>query len=127
MAENKKTILVVEDEPDVLTFLTTLLQDNGYETMTAENGEEALDRVKEKQPDLVSLDISMPETSGVRFYRNMKESADWKDIPIIIVTGISSEFEKFISTRKQVPPPDGYLSKPIDEKEFLELIDKLTS
>ena len=127
MAENKRTILVVDDEPDVLTFLTTLLQDNGYETMTAENGEEAFDRVKEKRPVLVSLDITMPETSGVRFYRNVKESEDWKDIPIIIVTGISGEFEKFISTRKQVPPPEGYVSKPIDEKEFLELIKKLTS
>ena len=127
MAENKKTILVVDDEPDVLTFLTTLLLDNGYETMTAANGEEALDRVKEKRPDLVSLDITMPETSGVRFYRNIRESEDWKDIPVIIVTGISAEFEKFISTRKQVPPPEGYVSKPIDEKEFLELIKKLTS
>ena len=125
MAENKKTILVVDDEPDVLTFLTTLLQDNGYETMTAENGEEAFDRVKEKRPDLVSLDITMPETSGVRFYRNIKESEDWKGIPIIIVTGISGEFEKFISTRKQVPPPEGYISKPIDEQELLGLIKKL--
>ena len=127
MAEDKKTILVVDDEPDVLTFLTTLLQDNGYETVTAVNGEEALGRVKEKRPDLVSLDITMPETSGVRFYRNIKESEDWKNIPIIIVTGISSDFEKFISSRKQVPPPEGYVSKPIDETEFLELIRKLTS
>lgn len=126
MAEEKKTILVVEDEPDVLTFLTTLLQDNGYETMTAEDGEEALARVKEKRPDLVSLDISMPQTSGVRFYRNMKESEEWKDIPIIIVTGISSEFERFISTRRQVPPPEGYISKPVEAKEILELVEKLT-
>jgi CheY-like chemotaxis protein len=125
MAEIKKTILVVDDEPDIMTFITTLLQDNGYETMTAENGEEALDRVKEKRPDLVSLDVTMPETSGVRFYRNIKESEDWKDIPIIIVTGISDEFEKFISTRKQVPPPEGYISKPIDEQELLGLIKKL--
>jgi two-component system phosphate regulon response regulator PhoB len=125
MAE-KKTILVVDDETDVQTFLTTLLQDNGYETMTAENGEEALERIKGKRPDLVSLDITMPETSGVRFYRNIRESGEWKAIPVIIVTGISEEFEKFISTRKQVPPPEGYVSKPINEKEFLDLVKKLT-
>jgi CheY-like chemotaxis protein len=95
--------------------------------MTAENGEEALERVKGSRPDLVTLDITMPETSGVRFYRNMKESNDWNSIPIVIVTGISSDFEKFISTRKQVPPPEGYVAKPIDEKEILELIKKLTN
>lgn len=127
MSGEKKKILVVDDESDVLTFLTTLLDDNGYETMTAENGEEALERVKGSRPDLVTLDITMPETSGVRFYRNMKESNDWNSIPIVIVTGISSDFEKFISTRKQVPPPEGYVAKPIDEKEILELIKKLTN
>ena len=93
MVEEKKTILVVDDEPDIRDFLTTLLQDNGYETVTAGNGEEALDRVKEKSPHLVTLDITMPETSGVRFYRTMKESEEWKAIPIVIVTGIASEFE----------------------------------
>ena len=127
MVEEKKTILVVDDEPDIRDFLTTLLQDNGYETVTAGNGEEALDRVKERSPHLVTLDITMPETSGVRFYRTMKESEEWKAIPIVIVTGIASEFEKFISTRKQVPPPEGYVSKPIAEKEILALLAKLTN
>ena len=127
MSGEKKTILVVDDESDILTFLTTLLQDNGYETVTAGNGEEALESVKKSKPDLVTLDITMPETSGVRFYRNMKESDEWKNIPIVIVTGISSDFEKFISTRKQVPSPEGYIAKPIDEKEILELIAKLTN
>ena len=127
MSGEKKTILVVDDESDILTFLTTLLQDNGYETVTAGNGEEALESVRKSKPDLVTLDITMPETSGVRFYRNMKESDEWKNIPIVIVTGISSDFEKFISTRKQVPSPEGYIAKPIDEKEILELIAKLTN
>jgi CheY-like chemotaxis protein len=57
----------------------------------------------------------------------MKESDEWKDIPIIIITGIASEFEKFISTRKQVPPPEAYVSKPIDPKEILELVKKFTA
>ena len=69
----------------------------------------------------------MPETSGVRFYRDMKESEEWKAIPIIIVTGISGDFERFISTRRQVPPPEGYISKPIEEKEILDLVKKLTN
>ena len=125
MAEDKKTILVVDDEPDVVTFISTVLSDHGYETVTAKDGVEALDRVKERRPDLISLDITMPEKSGVRFYREMRESDEYKDIPIVIVTGLSDDFQKFISTRRQVPPPDGYLSKPIGADDVLGAIQKL--
>jgi CheY-like chemotaxis protein len=125
MAADKKTILIVDDEPDVLTFLSTLFEDNGYATVRALDGNEALSKVKEKSPDLVTLDITMPNKSGVRFYREMKESAGWKKVPIIIVTGVTGEFKTFISTRKQVPPPEGYLSKPIDKTEILNLVKKL--
>ena len=125
MAAEKKTILVVDDEPDVRTFLSTLFEDSGYATVGAQDGNEALSKVKEKAPDLVTLDITMPNKSGVKFYREMKESAEWRKVPIIIVTGVSGEFKAFISTRKQVPPPEGYLSKPIDKTEILKLVKKL--
>ena len=126
MTEAKKTVLVVDDEPDTRVFLTTLLEDNGYTTVEAADGVEALDAVKKSRPGVVSLDITMPEKSGVKFYREMRESDEWKDIPIIIVTGVSGDFEKFISTRKQVPPPEGYLSKPIDKQKLLDLVRELT-
>lgn len=124
---DKKKILVIDDEPDVRTFFTTLLEDAGYETVVAENGQEALEKVENQRPDLITLDISMPETSGVRFYRDMKENEGYKGIPVIIITGISEDFEKFISTRRQVPSPEGYLAKPIDQEEFLETVAKLLS
>jgi len=122
MAEASKTILIVEDEPDTVTYLSTLLGDAGYNTVQAEDGEQALESVRASRPDLITLDISMPKKSGVRFYRDMKESDEWKGIPIIIVTGLSSDFEKFISTRRHVPPPEGYLPKPIDREQMLSLI-----
>ena len=122
MAENKKTILIVEDEPDTATYLSTLLGDAGYDTVAAEDGDQALEKVKASPPDLITLDITMPHKSGVRFYRDMKESEKWKSIPIIIVTGISTDFERFISTRRQVPPPEGYLSKPIDREKMLTMV-----
>jgi CheY-like chemotaxis protein len=127
MSGDKKTILVVDDEPDIRDFISTLLEDNGYATIVAADGGQGIDKVKEHRPDLVTLDITMPEKSGVRFYRDMKESDEWKDIPIIIITGIAADFEKFISTRKQVPPPEAYVSKPIEPKEILELVKKFTS
>jgi DNA-binding response OmpR family regulator len=67
----------------------------------------------------------MPDTSGVRCYRELREHDEWKSIPVIMITGVSEDFRTFISSRKHVPPPDGYLAKPIDEQEFLALVDKL--
>ena len=124
---DKKTVLVIDDEPDTLTFLTTLLEDNGFATVTAADGEQATARLQEMRPDLITLDITMPEKSGVRFYREMKENEATKDVPIIIVTGVADDFERFISTRRKVPPPEGYVGKPIDQAKLIELANKLTS
>ncbi len=126
MSEEKKTILVIDDEPDTVVYISSLLEDNGYATMSAKDGSEALEKINTGLPDLITLDITMPEKSGVRFYRDMKENDAWKNVPVIIITGISKDFEKFISTRSQVPPPDGYLSKPIDRDDLLKLVEKLT-
>ncbi len=123
----KKTVLIVDDEPDTLTYFSSLLEDNGYNVATAVDGEDCLAKLREIKPDLITLDIAMPEKSGVKFYREMRENEAWKDIPVIIITGISEDFKRFISTRKQVPPPEGYLSKPIDKEEFLKLVHKFTS
>lgn len=123
----KKTVLLIDDEPDTLTYFESVLEDAGYRTITAENGDEGLKRLKEEIPDLITLDVTMPEMSGVKYYRILRESEDWKSVPIIIITGVSEDYRKFISTRKQVPPPDGYLSKPIDENELIELVKKILS
>ena len=120
-----KKILVVDDEPDVVTYLATVLRDHGYETLEASNGEEALQVVLRDKPDLVTLDITMPEMSGVRAYRVMKEDPALKRIPVIIVTGISHDFKQFISTRPQVPPPEGYLEKPVKPEDLLAEVKRL--
>ena len=127
MSINNKTVLVVDDEPDTLTYFASLLEDHGYNVITAIDGEDCLARLKETIPDLITLDMAMPEKSGVKLYRELKENDTLKNIPVIIITGISDDFKKFISSRKQVPPPDGYLSKPIDKEEFLKLVLKFTS
>ena len=121
-----KKILIVDDEEDIRTYLSTLLGDQGFETLLAKDGEEAWKQVEANSPDLISLDISMPQKSGIKFYREMKADDRWKKIPIIIVTGVSEDMRKFLSSRHQVPPPEGYLSKPISPEEILALISKLT-
>jgi len=125
MAEDMKTVLVVDDEPDARDFLGTVLEDNGYATVMARDGVEAISILEAGAPDLVTLDITMPEKSGVAVYRRLKEDDQLKSIPVIIVTGVSGEFEKFISTRRQVPPPEGYISKPVDHEQFLKMVAEL--
>jgi len=123
----KKRILVIDDDPDIVTYLTTLLEDNGYEPSKAFDGQEGIDKTKAEHPDLILLDITMPEKSGVKFYREVRDDPDLQKIPVVMVTGVMKEFEKFIKTRRQVPPPDGYIQKPINEKLLLSTISALLS
>jgi len=127
MASHKKKVLIIDDEPDTCTYFSSLLEDNDYEIEIAYDGEEGFAKLRAAIPDLITLDISMPEKSGVKFYREIKENNRWKNIPVIIITGVSDDFRQFISSRRQVPPPEGYISKPIDPEEFLKLVDELTS
>ena len=121
-----KRILIVDDEQDIRTYLSTLLGDHGYETVQAKDGEEALQKVQAEPMDLTTLDISMPEMSGIKFFRTMKMDDRWKNIPIIVVTGVSEDFKKFISSRHHIPAPEGFVSKPINQEEILNLVCMLT-
>ena len=125
MPDGQKTILVVDDDPDARDFFVTVLEDHGYATVSARDGNEALDRIGDGLPDLVTLDITMPEKSGVGVYRKLREDEDLKGIPVIIITGVSDEFKHFISTRRQVPAPEGYLSKPVEPDQLLEKVREL--
>jgi CheY-like chemotaxis protein len=131
VSNGKKKILVIDDEPHVVTYLETLLQDNGYETVAASNGREGMEMVKAQNPDLVCLDITMPEESGIQFYRDLKDDPALQAIPVVIVTAVTGYggdpdgLRKFLSTRRHVPPPEGYFSKPIDKSEFIAKIKQL--
>jgi len=125
MSDDAKTVLVVDDDPDARDFLTTVLHDNGFSTTIAKDGKEALAAVEQHAPDLVALDITMPEKSGVAVYRALREDDRFKGIPVIIITGVSDDFKTFISTRRHIPPPDGYISKPVDHEQFLTMVGKL--
>ena len=127
----KKKILIVDDEPDIVSYLEMVLQDQGYETATAGNGNEAMEAVKRDRPDLVTLDITMPEASGTRFYKEIRLDPDLSSIPVIIVTAVTGlggdkyAYEKFISNRHLVPAPEAYFPKPIDREAFVEAVREL--
>jgi CheY-like chemotaxis protein len=123
----KQTILIIEDEPDVTTYLSTILDDNGYKVETASDGVEAMRKIRTLRPDLISLDISLPTKTGVNIYCELKEDPQLSSIPVVMVTGIQQDFETYIHSQKNLPPPDGFLSKPFLVDELLKVIAKLLS
>lgn len=130
MSGNRR-ILVIDDEPDERVYLSTLFEDNGYVTDTARDGKEGMDKVKAHPPDLITLDITMPEKSGVKFYREIREEPVLSRIPIIVVTGVTGlggrpeEFHEFLASRDDTPQPDGFVPKPVDQANLLETARKL--
>lgn len=126
MTEMKK-VLIVDDEADVRAYLSRLLKENGYAVVTAADGVEAMEKIRAERPAVVTLDMSMPNKSGVKFYREIREDAELKNVPVIVVTGVtgvgkSSDFERFLSTRSQFPPPERFIAKPIEPEEILEAV-----
>jgi two-component system phosphate regulon response regulator PhoB len=128
-----KKILTVDDDPDIIAFVKTVLEENGYVPLVARNGEAGLLMVREEKPALVILDVLMPKQSGIRMYREMKFDEDLKDIPVIVLSGIAKR--TFLRSQEAltefgddpVPEPEAYIEKPVEPEELAEVIEKLVS
>jgi CheY-like chemotaxis protein len=124
-----KKILIVDDEPDMVAFLAALLQDNGYETIEAADGDEALEKVKAERPDLISLDLLMPNKTGIKMFRELRKDPEIANTPVIMVTGFGKgdvpqmDFKQWIHQRS-IKPPEAYIEKPVDKGVFLEAVKK---
>ena len=114
-----KKILIVDDEPDPRAYLEALFRDNGYETMTAVDGDEAMPKTKEFQPDLITLDIIMERETGVKFYRALHKDPALSKIPVIIVSGVTRYKELFARDHATMPKPFAFIEKPIDKETLL--------
>ncbi|MFC1564666.1 response regulator [candidate division KSB1 bacterium] len=120
-------ILIVEDEQDTRIYLSTLLQDNGHEPFEAVDGEDGVNKLDEVKPDLVILDMIMPKESGIKFYRKMKTLDKYKNVPVLVNTGIGAMKELFDHDRKALPKPEAFMEKPIVPDLLLKTIEKLLS
>ncbi|MFC1575711.1 response regulator [Gemmatimonadota bacterium] len=116
-------ILVVDDDPDAREFICTVLSDSDATVVEARDGVEAMEVARREKPDLVTLDITMPEKSGAEVYAEMREDDELRSIPVCIVSG-QPELRKLIYQRV-VPAPDGYLDKPIHEDKLLLSVRKI--
>lgn len=125
-----KKVLVVDDDPDVRSFVVTVLEENQYTPLVAVDGVEGLEMIEKEKPDLVILDVLMPRGSGIRLYRHLKTDETLKTIPVIMFTGIA--LRSFLKSQKaleefkgeKVPEPDIYLEKPVEPQELVDAIRK---
>ncbi len=126
-----KRVLVVDDEMDVRTFISTLLDSNGYKAVVAENGEQGWQKFQEKKPDLVTLDVMMPKESGIKMYRNIKTDPNYAGVPVLVISGLARK--TFLHSQKvldqfknqSVPEPEGYIEKPPEPEELLGEIKRI--
>jgi len=107
-----KKILIIEDDTAIATYLSDLFQDNGYETVVANDGVVGLEKVKTDRPDLITLDIDLPHRSGTLLYASMRRDSEVRDIPVVVVSGVSPRLKKDLPT----------LSKPVDPTLLLRTV-----
>ena len=125
MKETGKKILIVDDEQDVVRWLSILFRENGYHTEWAYDGREGFEKAEASPPDLITLDVSMPRESGIKMYGNLLKSEVTADIPVIMVTVASPKLEEFLGRLRTKKAPAGFFEKPIDKDELLKKVKEL--
>jgi len=126
-----KKVLVVDDDPDVRLFNSSVVQELGHTPIEASNGEEGQQMVARETPDLIILDVMMPLQSGIRLYRALRTDVAFAAIPVIILSGISER--SFLKSQEalsafgggEVPAPEVYLEKPADAETLAHHIGRL--
>ena len=98
-----KQVLVVDDDPNTRKYLSVVLSENGYDPVTACDGEEGLEKIKQLTPDLVVLDVMMPKKSGLTLFKMLKKDPDCEHIPILMLTGVSGILEEQEAHKDETP------------------------
>lgn len=138
-------VLVVDDDPDNVSYLKDVLEDAGYRTVTAKDGLEGMERARESSPDLVLLDLMMPNKSGIRMFQELKAHPELRRIPVVIVTGVSQatgvDFSRLLVRQAETggqpevsatgdtkySRPSGFLEKPVEPEELLRVVQEALS
>jgi len=133
-------ILIVDDDPDNVSFLSLIFEDHGYSTVSANDGNEGLEMAKKEGPDLITLDLIMPGQSGIMMFQDLKKDPDLCEIPVVIISGASEvtgvDFKNFIlkqsfreekqsvetSGSAKFSAPNAFVEKPVDATELMKII-----
>jgi len=124
-------ILLVDDEPDALEFLRDLLEDHDYVVASADSAAAGLAQAKKERPDLICVDVLMPEQSGMSLYQQLKTDPELKNIPVFITSGlnVSRDLDKIEYRRLPdgtiIPEPEGFVEKPVNIQRFMDLVSRV--
>ena len=121
MNENPKRILCIEDEAEMIDLMRLILTRKGYEVSGAAGGQEGLEKVRTEMPDLVLLDLMMPDMGGWEVYQQMKSDEKMKDIPVIIVTAKAQSIDKVLGL--YIAKVDDYIAKPFSPTELIDSVE----
>lgn len=119
-SEEKKTVVCIEDEPDMIDLIRLILNRNGFKLIGAMGGREGLRTVQRVRPDLVLLDLMMPEVDGWEVHRQMKADAELRNIPIVVVTVLERDSEKMRGLQV-----DDYVRKPFIPQELVQRVSNV--
>ncbi len=123
-----KKILVVDDEPDTVAYLTAILEDHEYAVCSAHNAEKAMELLDAELPDLMLVDVMMPGASGLNLIRQVRTHPRCGDLPVVVVSGkaevLREGFKSYLD-RFSVKQPDGIAEKPFDPASLLKMVDGL--
>ncbi len=123
MAEDAKRVVCIEDEPEMIDLVRLILGRKGFNVIGANGGIEGLETVQRERPDLVLLDLMMPDMDGWEVYQQMKADDDLRDIPVVVVTAKAQSIDKVLGLH--IAKVDDYITKPFGPQELLESVEKI--
>ena len=123
MSENGKKVVCIEDEPEIIDLVELILSRKGFIVHGANGGKEGLETVKKERPDLVLLDLMMPDMDGWEVYQRMKSDDELAKIPVVVVTAKAASIDKVLGLA--IAKVDDYITKPFGPQELLESVEKI--
>ena len=123
MAEDAKRVVCTEDEPEMIDLVRLTLGRKGFDVIGANGGIEGLETVQRERPDLVLLDLMMPDMDGWEVYQQMKADDDLRNIPVVVVTAKAQSIDKVLGLH--IAKVDDYITKPFGPQELLESVEKI--
>ncbi len=125
MSSEAKRLAYIEDEPEMIDLVRLILARRGYKVLGAHGGQEGLDLVRREQPDLVLLDLMMPDMDGWDVYHQIKSEEATRNIPVIVITAKAQDIDKILGLR--VAKVEDYISKPFSPQDLIERVEQVLS
>lgn len=125
MVKKQKKVIYIEDEPEMIDLVTLILNRKGFTVKGANGGREGLDLIKKELPDLVLLDLMMPDVDGWDVYQQMKAEEKTRKIPVIVITAKAQSIDKVLGLH--IAKVEAYISKPFTPQELIDSVDKIFS